>query len=109
MKLVIADAHPGLKCAVAKVLGGTLQRCKVHFLRNALAHAGKGQRQMVRALINTAFAQESPEAAFLFRDRFTGTLGSKLRRMNEDLAHVHASVDQINARTKLMIQNNQLN
>ena len=63
VKLVIADAHPGLKSAAAKVLGGTLQRCKVHFLRNALAHAGKGQRQMVRALINTAFAQESPEAA----------------------------------------------
>lgn len=63
VKLVIADAHPGLKCAATKVLGGTLQRCKVHFLRNALAHAGKGQRQMVRALINTAFAQETPEAA----------------------------------------------
>ena len=44
VKLVIADAPPGLKCAAAKVLGGTLQRCKVHFLRNALAHAGKGQR-----------------------------------------------------------------
>ena len=63
VKLVIVDAHPGLKSAAAKVLGGTLQRCKVHFLRNALAHAGKGQRQMVRAPINTAFAQESPEAA----------------------------------------------
>ena len=63
VKLVIADAHPGLKAAAEKVLGGTIQRCKVHFLRNALAHAGKGQRQMVRALINTAFAQESPQAA----------------------------------------------
>ena len=63
VKLVIADAHPGLKSAATKVLGGTLQRCKIHFLRNALARAGKGQRQMVRALINTAFAQESPEAA----------------------------------------------
>ena len=62
VKLVIADAHPGLKCAVAKVLGGMLQRCKVHFLRDALAHADKGRRQIVRALINTAFAQESPEA-----------------------------------------------
>ena len=41
VELVIADAHRGLKCAVAKVLGGTLQRCKVHFLRNALAHAGR--------------------------------------------------------------------
>jgi len=38
------------------------QRCRVHFMRNALAHAGKAQRQMVKALINTAFAQETAEA-----------------------------------------------
>lgn len=63
VKLVISDAHEGLKAAAAKVLGCTWQRCKVHFLRNALAHAGKGQRQMVLALINTIFAQETPEAA----------------------------------------------
>ncbi len=63
VKLVISDAHPGLKAAAAKVLGGTWQRCKVHFLRNALAYAGKGQRQMVLALINTIFAQETQEAA----------------------------------------------
>lgn len=58
-----SDAHEGLKAAAAKVLSCTWQRCKVHFLRNALAHAGKGQRQMVLALINTIFAQETPEAA----------------------------------------------
>jgi putative transposase len=63
VKLVISDAHEGLKAAAAKVLGCTWQRCKVHFLRNALAHAGKGRRQMVLALINTIFAQETPEAA----------------------------------------------
>lgn len=63
VKLVIADAHEGLKAAAAKVLAATWQRCKVHFLRNALAHAGKGQRQMVLAAINTAFAQETHEAA----------------------------------------------
>jgi len=63
VKLVISDAHEGLKAAAAKVLAATWQRCKVHFLRNALAHAGKGQRQMVLAAINTAFAQESFEAA----------------------------------------------
>lgn len=63
VKLVISDAHEGLKAAAAKVLSCTWQRCKVHFLRNALAHAGKGQRQMVLALINTIFAQETPEAA----------------------------------------------
>jgi len=63
VKLVISDAHEGLKAAAAKVLGATWQRCRVHFLRNALAHAGKGQRQMVLAAINTAFAQESFETA----------------------------------------------
>jgi len=63
VKLVIADSHEGLKAAAAKVLKATWQRCKVHFLRNALAHAGKGQRQMVLAMINTVFAQETLEAA----------------------------------------------
>lgn len=63
VKLVISDAHEGLKVAAAKVLSATWQRCRVHFLRNALAHAGKGQRQMVLAAINTAFAQESFETA----------------------------------------------
>lgn len=63
MKLVISDAHEGLKAAAAKVLKSTWQRCRVHFLRNALAHAGKGQRQVVLALINTVFAQETQEAA----------------------------------------------
>jgi putative transposase len=63
VRLVISDAHEGLKAAAAKVLGATWQRCKVHFLRNALAHAGKGQRQMVLAAINTAFAQDTFESA----------------------------------------------
>jgi putative transposase len=63
VKLVISDAHVGIKAAVAKVLKSTWQRCRVHFLRNALAHAGKGQRQMVLALINTVFAQDSQETA----------------------------------------------
>jgi putative transposase len=63
VKLVISDAHLGLKAAIAKVFKATWQRCRVHFMRNALAYAGKGQRQMVLALINTVFAQETAEAA----------------------------------------------
>ena len=63
VKLVISDAHEGLKAAAAKVLSAIWQRCRVHFLRNALAHTGKGQRQMVLAAINTAFTQESFETA----------------------------------------------
>ena len=63
VKLVISDAHEGLKAAAAKVLSATWQRCRVHFLRNALAYAGKGQRQIVFAMINTVFVQETADAA----------------------------------------------
>jgi putative transposase len=63
VKLVISDAHLGLKAAIAKIFKATWQRCRIHFMRNALAYAGKGQRQVVLALINTAFAQENAEAA----------------------------------------------
>lgn len=63
VKLVISDSHTGLKAAVAKVFSATWQRCRVHFMRNALAYVGKGQRQMVLALIKTAFAQETATAA----------------------------------------------
>jgi transposase-like protein len=63
VKLVISDAHEGLKAAAAKVLSSTWQRCRVHFMRNALAHVGPSQRPMVAAAIRTAFTQETAEAA----------------------------------------------
>jgi len=63
VKLVISDAHEGLKTAVAKVLHASWQRCRVHFLRNVLAHAGKHGRRVVAAFIATAFAQEDAEMA----------------------------------------------
>ena len=63
VKLVISDAHEGIKAAVSKVLCATWQRCRVHFQRNALAHAGKSGRRVVSAFIATAFAQDTAEAA----------------------------------------------
>ena len=63
VKLVISDAHEGIKAAVKKVFHAGWQRCRVHFMRNALAHAGTKQRQMVAAAIRTAFAQETAKAA----------------------------------------------
>ncbi len=47
IKLVIPDAHEGLKAAARKVSGASWQRCRVHFRRNATAHAGTRQRPMV--------------------------------------------------------------
>ena len=46
VKLVISDAHEGLMAAAAKVLSAAWQRCRIHFMRNALAHVTKGQRLM---------------------------------------------------------------
>ena len=63
VKLVISDAHEGIKAAVSKLLCASWQRCRVHFMRNALAHAGKSGRRVVSAFIATAFAQETAEAA----------------------------------------------
>ena len=61
VKLVISDAHEGIKAAVSKIFTATWQRCRVHFMRNALAHAGKSGRRVVSAFIATAFAQNDAE------------------------------------------------
>ena len=63
VKLVVSDAHEGIKAAVAKVMHASWQRCRVHFLRNALAHAGKSGRRVVSAFIATAFVQDDAAAA----------------------------------------------
>jgi transposase-like protein len=63
VKLVISDAHEGLKASVSRILAATWQRCRVHFMRNALAHAGKSGRRVVSAFIGTAFAQDDADAA----------------------------------------------
>ena len=63
VKLVISDDHKGLKAAVGRILNATWQRCRVHFMRNLLAHAGRQGRRGVAAFVATAFAQEDAEAA----------------------------------------------
>jgi transposase-like protein len=58
VKLVTSDAHRGLKGALDTVLqGATWQRCRVHFMRNALSLVPKAAQQMVGATIRTVFAQ----------------------------------------------------
>ena len=65
---MISDDHKGLKAAVTRILGATWQRCRVHFARNLLAHAGKQGRRVVSAFVATAFvatafAQEDADSA----------------------------------------------
>ena len=63
VKLVISDDHKGLKAAATRILGATWQRCRVHFARNLLAHAGRQGRRVVSAFVATAFAQEDADSA----------------------------------------------
>ena len=63
VKLVVSDAHEGLRQAIARVLGATWQRCRVHWMRNALAHVPKGQHTIVAAALRQAFLQADQPAA----------------------------------------------
>jgi len=57
VKLVISDAHEGLKAAIRRVFGAGWQRCRVHWMRNALAYVSKTQQSMVAAALRQAFLQ----------------------------------------------------
>jgi len=81
VKLVISDAHEGIKAAVAKLMNATWQRCRVHTMRNALAHAGKSSRRVVSAFMATAFAQDSAEAAKAQWRRVADQLRPKLPKL----------------------------
>ena len=64
VRLVISDAHQGLKSAIGAVLlGAAWQRCKVHFLRNVLTHVPRANAEMVLAIIRTIFAQPDSRSA----------------------------------------------
>jgi putative transposase len=81
VKLVISDAHEGIKAAVAKVFNATWQRCRVHFMRNVLAHAGRQGRRVVSAFIATAFAQNDADAARTQWRRVADQLRPKLPKL----------------------------
>jgi len=81
VKLVISDAHEGLKAAITRVLRATWQRCRVHFMRNAIAHAGKTQRRIVSAWIGTTFAEADAPAAHAQWRRVADQLRPKVPKL----------------------------
>jgi len=83
VKLVIADDHKGLRAAAAKVFSATHQRCRVHWLRNALAHVPPKQRPAAVAMLKTIFAQDSAEAAHAQWRQVTDALRERFPRLAE--------------------------
>jgi putative transposase len=75
VQLVVSDAHTGLKQAIAAVLAGACwQRCRVHFLRNALARVPKASAEMVAVTVRTIFAQLTPAEVADQVDKVAATL-----------------------------------
>jgi putative transposase len=69
VELAISDAHPGMKAALAQVLGAPWQRCTVHFLRDLRGHVRRDQHDALGAVIRQIFtASDSDEARRRLRD-----------------------------------------
>ena len=87
VQLVISDAHRGLRNAIDAVLvGAAWQRCRVHFVRNALARVPKASAEMVAAAIRTIFAQPTAELVREQVDTVAAMLAGKFPAV-ADLLH----------------------
>jgi len=93
VRLVISDAHEGLKRAIAEVLAGaTWQRCRVHFMRNLLARVPKHAQSMVAALVRTIFAQPDQTSARQQLEQVAHTLE---RRFPQVAALLREAADEV--------------
>jgi transposase-like protein len=86
-QLAISDAHPGLKNALAQVLGAPWQRCTVHFLRDLRGHVRKDQHDLLGALIRAIFTAGSLQEA---RER----LGEAISQLESRLPKIAALLQE---------------
>jgi len=92
VRLVISDAHEGLKAAIAAVmLGAAWQRCRVHFLRNVLAKVPRASAEMVAAAIRTIFAQPDATAVAEQLESIASKLGGQFPQV--EIMLLDAAVD----------------
>ncbi len=93
VKLVISDAHEGLKNAISSILiGASWQRCRVHLLRNILAQVPKGSAEMVAAAFRTIFAQPDAEHASDQYDQIATMLGRQFPKVEHMMNDVRDDV-----------------
>jgi putative transposase len=92
VQLAISDAHPGLKAALAQVLGTAWQRCTVHFLRDCLGHARRDQHGLLAALIRPIFRAASLDDA---RSRLTEAVAQLEARLPKVAALLEGAEDDV--------------
>jgi putative transposase len=92
VQLAISDAHPGLKAALAQVLGAPWQRCTVHFLRDLRGHVRKDQHDALGALIRSLFTAGSLDEA---RARLRDAVSQLERTLPKIAAMLDAAEDDV--------------
>jgi len=92
VQLAISDAHPGLKAAIAQVLGCPWQRCTVHFLRDCLGHARREQQPMLAALIRPIFG--APDRARA-RDQLSAAVAALEGKLDKVAALLEAAEEDL--------------
>jgi len=97
-RLVISDAHLGLKAAIKRMFQGcSWQRCRVHFLRNLLSHVPKAGQDMVAAAMKAVFVIQKPEqvrahwqqVTEMLRKQFPGAVSVMEAARDDVLAFLH--------------------
>jgi putative transposase len=92
VQLAISDAHPGLKAAIAQVIGCPWQRCTVHFLRDCLGHARREQQPMLAALIRPIFGADELAGA---RDQLSAAVAALEGKLDKVAAMLEEAEDDI--------------
>jgi putative transposase len=93
VQLVVSDAHAGLKQAIREVfVGASWQRCRVHFLRAALAHAPRAAQALVAATVRTIFEQPDEAAARKQLRQVCATLRERFPRVVALLEEAEADI-----------------
>ena len=93
VRLVVSDAHEGLKAALAKVLtGAQWQRCRVHFMRNLLATVPKAAQETVAAFVRTIFYQPDHATALAHLNEVSDMLARRFPEAAELLVDAAADI-----------------
>jgi len=93
VRLVISDAHAGLKAAIGRVFSGaSWQRCKVHLARNVLATVNHAHKDMVAATVRTIHAQPDADATRTQLHAVVAMLEDRFPKAAEILASAEGDV-----------------
>src|SRR6478752_3931134 len=93
VRLVISDQHAGLVAALRRAFQGVAhQRCRVHFIRNLLAHVPKAQVDMVAAVFRTIFAQPDPDSMAATWDQVRDQLAGRFPKIGPLMDEAKAEV-----------------